>query len=267
MEECDDLERHAESRGLAPDALAGGIDGHVRREEINDRRAPAIVDQDGVDAMPCGQCPLDDEISLCDEQSTVVATGSSPGHRERAIAEMEMGEPRIVGVGDGDHRGLTVPSTSCPFLTTRPCMRDRRYAAVELVAEREADGMPSRPATPSPHDELLRLALEFPGAWEDHPWGDTVVKVGKKIFVFIGEPGTPSLTVKLPDSAEQALMLDCAAPCAYGLGKWGWVSVQMDAADCPPVGVLADWLDESYRAIAPKRLVKELDEAMSDRIT
>ena len=85
------------------------------------------------------------------------------------------------------------------------------------------------------------------------------MKVGKKIFVFLGEPGSPTLTVKLPDSAEPALMLECASPCGYGLGKWGWVTIRMDAADCPPVDVLADWLDESYRAIAPKRLVKELD--------
>ena len=29
----------------------------------------------------------------------------------------------------------------------------------------------------------------MPGAWEDHPWGDTVVKVGKKVFVFMGVDG------------------------------------------------------------------------------
>jgi predicted DNA-binding protein (MmcQ/YjbR family) len=141
-------------------------------------------------------------------------------------------------------------------------MPDRRYVADHMVAEREADGMASRSRDPAPHDELFRLAVAFPGAWEDHPWGDTVVKVWKKIFVFLGEPGSPTLTVKLADSAEQALMLDCASPCGYGLGKWGWVTIRMDAADCPPVDVLADWLDESYRAIAPKRLVKELDQAM-----
>ena len=27
---------------------------------------------------------------------------------------------------------------------------------------------------------LRERALKFPGAWEDHPWGDTCVKVGKK---------------------------------------------------------------------------------------
>jgi predicted DNA-binding protein (MmcQ/YjbR family) len=109
--------------------------------------------------------------------------------------------------------------------------------------------------------ELLRLALTYPGAWEDQPWGDTVVKVGTKIFAFLGDDDSPSITVKLPDSAEPALMLECATPCGYGLGKWGWVTVRIDGPDCPPVDVLADWVDESYRVVAPKRLVKELDAA------
>jgi predicted DNA-binding protein (MmcQ/YjbR family) len=35
-------------------------------------------------------------------------------------------------------------------------------------------------------ERLKSFALELPEAWEDHPWGDTVVKVGKKVFVFLG---------------------------------------------------------------------------------
>ena len=34
---------------------------------------------------------------------------------------------------------------------------------------------------------LESFALGFPGAWADNPWGDSVVKVGKKIFVFLGD--------------------------------------------------------------------------------
>jgi predicted DNA-binding protein (MmcQ/YjbR family) len=108
--------------------------------------------------------------------------------------------------------------------------------------------------------ELLSLALQFPEAWEDHPWGETVAKVGKKVFVFGGvdESGVQRITVKLDESHEQALDLEGAAPAGYGLGKSGWVTLPVTSA---PVGVLSDFVEESYRRIAPKRLVAMLDKS------
>ena len=40
------------------------------------------------------------------------------------------------------------------------------------------------------HESLREFALTLPGAWDDHPWGETVIKVKKKIFVFLGEDGS-----------------------------------------------------------------------------
>ena len=105
-------------------------------------------------------------------------------------------------------------------------------------------------------ERLKGEALGFPGAWEDHPWGDTVVKVGKKIFVFLGAEG---FAVKLPESKEEALALPGAEPSGYGLGKAGWVNIPVTGDDLP-VDLFSDWLDESYRTIAPKKLIKQLDE-------
>lgn len=104
-------------------------------------------------------------------------------------------------------------------------------------------------------------ALSFPGAWADHPWGDSVVKVGKKIFVFFGTPddGGFGLSVKLPESADEALTLPGAEPTGYGLGKAGWVSLRYQAGDDVPVDLLRDWIDESYRAVATKTLIKQLE--------
>ena len=103
---------------------------------------------------------------------------------------------------------------------------------------------------------LMGFALGLPGAYEDHPWGDTVVKVGKKIFVFVGETreGGLGLSVKLPQSSEDALELPFVEPTGYGLGKAGWVSASFDAGAEPPVEMLCHWIDESYQAVAPSKL-------------
>jgi predicted DNA-binding protein (MmcQ/YjbR family) len=108
---------------------------------------------------------------------------------------------------------------------------------------------------------LLAFALALPEAYEDHPWGESVAKVGKKVFVFLGmdeDPSTMSMTVKLDESHEQALMVPGAEPSGYGLGRSGWVTIPFRRTT-PPVAVLADWVEESYRRVAPRRLVSALD--------
>ncbi len=71
--------------------------------------------------------------------------------------------------------------------------------------------------------ELIAFAAAMPEAWEDHPWDHTVLKVGKKVFVFFGgaasPPGELSVTVKLPTSYEMALTLPYVRPAGHGLWK------------------------------------------------
>ncbi|MEU8377577.1 MmcQ/YjbR family DNA-binding protein [Streptosporangium sp. NPDC048865] len=112
-------------------------------------------------------------------------------------------------------------------------------------------------------ETLREFALRLPEAYEDHPWGDTVVKVNKKIFLFLGvdEPTgkwSPSVGMKLPESNGHALAVEGARPSGYGLGKAGWVSISLMGA-LPETETLLDWVEESYRAVAPKRLVARLD--------
>jgi predicted DNA-binding protein (MmcQ/YjbR family) len=110
---------------------------------------------------------------------------------------------------------------------------------------------------------LRTFALGLPGAWEDFPWeDDRTAKVGKKVFAFLGHAEPTDhyyVSPKLPDSVEQALALSCCEPTGYGLGRASWVTIDVSAAGCPPVEVLLDWIEESYRTIAPKTLVRELD--------
>ncbi len=109
--------------------------------------------------------------------------------------------------------------------------------------------------------EILAFALSLPGAWEDHPWGETVAKVGKKVFLFsgVGEDGRFGFSVKLPDSGDAALATEGASPTGYGLGQSGWVSIKTPAKGKAPLDLYLAWVEESFRAVAPKKLVKELD--------
>jgi predicted DNA-binding protein (MmcQ/YjbR family) len=107
---------------------------------------------------------------------------------------------------------------------------------------------------------ILDFALGLPGAWEDHPWNESVVKVGKKIFVFLGmeEGPTVGFGVKLGTSNLLALAQPGVTPSGYGLGKAGWVAVDLTKSELPPEALL-DWVVESYRLVAPKKLAAELD--------
>jgi predicted DNA-binding protein (MmcQ/YjbR family) len=109
--------------------------------------------------------------------------------------------------------------------------------------------------------ELRDYAMTFPEATEDHPWGHRAIKVKGKSFLFLGgEKDTKelSLSVKLPNSRDMAADLPFAEPTGYGLGKSGWVTARFAKVGDVPVDMLKAWIDESYRAIAPKKLVKGL---------
>ena len=75
------------------------------------------------------------------------------------------------------------------------------------------------------------------------------------------DEGDLGLSVKLPQSGMLALSLPFASPTGYGLGKAGWVSASFGARERIPLDLLRAWIDESYRAVAPKKLVKQLDGA------
>lgn len=112
-------------------------------------------------------------------------------------------------------------------------------------------------------EELRAFALSLPETHEDFPWGETVIKVNKKVFLFLGldeptEKWSPTFGVKLPASHGHALTVEGAAPSGYGLGKAGWVTVPF-MGELPETEVLIDWVEESYRTIAPKRAIKLLD--------
>jgi predicted DNA-binding protein (MmcQ/YjbR family) len=126
--------------------------------------------------------------------------------------------------------------------------------------------------------ELRKIALDFPGAFEKISWGRPVF-CAPKIFVMYGgnekrdgdEPlarrakGTDmvafpySVLVKVDESDRKALGQDKRFYFPAYMGPSGWLGLDLTAAD-------VDWdevrelVDASYRLVAPKKLIKELDE-------
>ena len=109
---------------------------------------------------------------------------------------------------------------------------------------------------------LHQHALTYPETVEDFPWGHSAMKVKGKIFLstYLDETtGILSLSMKLPISGPMALTMPFASPTRYGLGKSGWVTSQFAPGDDVPVEMLMEWVDESFRAVAPKRIVATLE--------
>lgn len=109
-------------------------------------------------------------------------------------------------------------------------------------------------------DVLREYALTFPEAWEDHPWGESAIKVRKKVFLFNGfpDPDRYTISVKLPESAADVLAWEHAEPTGYGLGRSGWVTIRWPRGAAVDPEAVKPLIEESYRAVAPKTLVKQL---------
>ena len=117
--------------------------------------------------------------------------------------------------------------------------------------------------TPKFEEMLRKHGLSKPEATEAFPWGHRALKVRGKAFAFlVHEPPCVVLSVKLPQMGYQALALPFVKPTEYGLGRAGWVTASIPEK-ASLRGIYArqarDWLDESYRAVAPKRLAKLVD--------
>ncbi len=117
--------------------------------------------------------------------------------------------------------------------------------------------MTPAPLTHPSAKPLRAAALKYPGTTEDFPWGHPAYKVGgKKAFLFLGgyEAEMLSVSMKLPYRHEEALRLKYAKPTDYGLGRSGWVTFTFGPKAKAPLAKLCDYLDESWRAVAPKKL-------------
>jgi predicted DNA-binding protein (MmcQ/YjbR family) len=89
-----------------------------------------------------------------------------------------------------------------------------------------------------------------PDAVEDHPWGETVFKVGGKVFAFLGTPDHGGAGVKVaPDQIDGLLALPYVERSPY-IGRYGWLAITVTDDDA--LDLAQELVDASYEIIASK---------------
>jgi predicted DNA-binding protein (MmcQ/YjbR family) len=98
--------------------------------------------------------------------------------------------------------------------------------------------------------ELLEYCLAKPGAWQDEPWeNDVVVKVGGKIFAFLGSSDSIGLKCGRDRLVADEWLLrypDDAAASAY-IGRYGWNTLRVTGKI--PDDELLEAIDSSYEDV------------------
>jgi hypothetical protein len=112
----------------------------------------------------------------------------------------------------------------------------------------------------NPMKEARKRALGYPEAEEGIACAGTslekrTIKVRSKAFLFLGPK---DLMLKLGESLAEARIMASREPDRYHAGASGWVKVDLEKHGPPPIEVLARWIDESYRLLAPRTLVAAL---------
>lgn len=112
-------------------------------------------------------------------------------------------------------------------------------------------------------DELTRrlreICLALPDATERETWGHPTFRVRDKIFVGCGQDDDGRVTTSMKAApGEQEVLLAEGHPFFFPkyVGSKGWIGIELDSDT--DWGEIAELVEDSYRAIAPKTLVEKL---------
>ena len=119
--------------------------------------------------------------------------------------------------------------------------------------------------------EVRKIALSFPDAFEQVSHGRPAFFVSKMFAMYGGsvKPETKgdyiqyphSIMVKVDESDRRALQQDKRFFYPAYLGPSGWLGLDLAARKKVDWGEVRELIDASFRLIAPKKLIRLLDEA------
>ena len=102
---------------------------------------------------------------------------------------------------------------------------------------------------------VTELALSFPEAYEDRPWGDfPVFKVGQnKVFGWaVAREESVDVTMKLTAEEREIAHLLPYVRTASHVGRYGWITAAV--SDEESLEAALEWLRESYWLKCPAEL-------------
>ena len=112
-------------------------------------------------------------------------------------------------------------------------------------------------------DELRAFCLSLPGTHEQETWGDAehagdvTFRVRSKIYLITGqEGGSASIRTDRDQQADLLAAFPDAVSSAPYVGRFGWVSVRLDALD---PSIVRDVIVSAWRRTAPKAIVATFD--------
>jgi hypothetical protein len=110
-------------------------------------------------------------------------------------------------------------------------------------------------------EKLRKVLLKLPGVTEERDgFGHSTFKVAKKSLAILGEDeGMPSLGIKTDIHTQAALIKRKTFFRTPYVGQHGWTSTSGTVKDLD-WDTIEDVLFDTYKAVAPKKLLKELEE-------
>ena len=107
---------------------------------------------------------------------------------------------------------------------------------------------------------IRAVAMALPEATEGQSCVNRAFKAGGKNFAFLGEKeGECGLRLKLGASIDELVRRAESQPDRYQVGTAGWTMLRFDPDDPPAPDDLETWIVESFRLLAPAKIVATLD--------